>query len=61
MVMPKEIAWWATGNYTNTRKVDTHFILMVPPEKMILRNISPKSFGSKPEWNFVYSANNQPS
>jgi penicillin amidase len=22
--------------------------------------ISPKSFGSKSEWNFVYSANNQP-
>jgi penicillin amidase len=35
-------AWWASGKYTNTRKVDTHFILMVPPEKMILRNIFSK-------------------
>jgi penicillin amidase len=42
-------------------KVDTNFILDGSSGKMILRNgFLQESFGSKSEWNYVYSANNQP-
>jgi penicillin amidase len=56
------IAWWATGKlYKHNDGVETHFILDGSSGKTILLNIwiSQESVGSKPKWNFVYSANNQ--
>jgi hypothetical protein len=50
-------------NYTNIKKeVDTILFWMELQEMMILSvfGFLTKSFGSKPEWNYVYSANNQP-
>jgi penicillin amidase len=56
------IAWWATGKlYKHNDGVETHFILDGSSEKTILLNIwiSPTQSAVNPEWNFVYSANNQ--
>jgi hypothetical protein len=54
------VAWWASGKlYKHKEGVD--FILDGSSGNDITEYlISPKSFGSKSEWNYVYSANNQP-
>jgi penicillin amidase len=55
------IAWWATGKlYKHNDGVETHFILDGSSEKTILLNMDFSNPSAvNPEWNFVYSANNQ--
>jgi penicillin amidase len=55
------IAWWATGKlYKHNDGVDTHFILDGSSGKDDITEYMdfPES-SANPEWNFVYSANNQ--
>jgi penicillin amidase len=57
------IAWWATGKlYKHNDGVDTHFILDGSSGKDDITeymDFSKNPSAVNPEWNFVYSANNQ--
>jgi len=58
------VAWWATGKlYKHQEGVDTHFILDGASGKDEITeylNFSQNPSAVNPEWNYVYSANNQP-
>jgi penicillin amidase len=58
------VAWWATGKlYKHNSGVDTHFILDGPSGKDDITeylDFSKNPSAVNPEWNYVYSANNQP-
>jgi penicillin amidase len=57
------VGWWATGKITNTMKrVDTNFILDGPLKRWYygIFDFSKNPSAVNPEWNYVYSANNQP-
>ncbi|MFT4983151.1 MAG: penicillin amidase [Flavobacterium sp.] len=57
------VAWWATGKlYKHNDGVDTHFILDGSSGKDDITeymDFSKNPSAVNPEWNFVYSANNQ--
>jgi penicillin amidase len=58
------VAWWATGKlYKHKAGVDTHFILDGASGKDEITeylDFSQNPSAVNPEWNYVYSANNQP-
>lgn len=58
------VAWWATGKlYKHNDGVDTHFILNGSSGKDDITeylDFSKNPSAENPEWNYVYSANNQP-
>jgi penicillin amidase len=58
------VAWWATGKlYKHQEGVDTHFILDGASGKDEITeylDFSQNPSAVNPEWNYVYSANNQP-
>ena len=58
------VAWWATGKlYRHNPGVDTHFILEGASGKDDITeylDFSKNPSAVNPDWNYVYSANNQP-
>ena len=58
------VAWWATGKlYKHNPGVDTHFILDGASGKDDITeflDFSKNPSAINPDWNYVYSANNQP-
>ncbi|WP_367756991.1 penicillin acylase family protein [Flavobacterium sp. WC2430] len=58
------LAWWATGKlYKHNQGVDTHFILDGASGKDDITeylDFSKNPSAENPDWNYVYSANNQP-
>jgi penicillin amidase len=58
------VAWWATGKlYKHNEGVDTHFILDGVSGKDDITeylDFSKNPSAVNPDWNYVYSANNQP-
>lgn len=58
------VGWWATGKlYKHNKKVDTHFILDGASGKddiVEYLDFSKNPSAVNPDWNYVYSANNQP-